>query len=486
MKPAILQNEEKKMNLIMFFVDLIVPISAFLFVMLFLKGTAIDAVALLMSVFTVFVKLFENKIGRFAKYLYSCAMPFWGTWIIIIANDGKFEAMTQAYFLWLLLAIAYYDTSVIKAVSAITLGMSIIGMIIFPDSYFKMHSLIVWIFIGIVYILALIGAFLISGQSFKLFCEVESKNKKTEDLLENVKHAFDDIQESSANIYNSLHSFEQNTQEIAASTEEISISADKQMNEVTGSVTIFNSLNTMIESSQQHVNDTVENMEYLKERNTEGIQSISSLSAQFKENTEATKTTSEGIQILSEKSSLIGDIIESINSIAKQTNLLALNASIEAARAGEAGRGFAVVADEIEALSVQSSDATKKIDTILKDIIQTVEHLNDTIMQSNESINTSNLKLSGTVEIFDAMMSSSKNVIDVTEMLKQDLASIISVKEQLFKSMEELEQISQHSVQTTTEISTSTEEQVAGIESVLAAMEKVQGGIQKLSAILNE
>ncbi len=486
MKPSVLSNQEKLMNLIMFLVNIAVPVAAFIFVMLFLQGTIADAIVLLMAVAACGIRIFEKKLGKIAKYLYACAMPFWGTFVIIIANDGKFGAMTQAYFLWLILSIPYYDTSVIKASVITTLGMNTVGMILFLDSYLLMHNLIVWIFIGIVYLLAAISAFLVATQACKLFVEIESKNEKTEKLLNHVKAAVDDIQESSESIYASLHAFEQNTQEIAVSTEEISNSADRQVEEVNGSVDIFGDLNIMLENSQQLVDDTVENMTYLSERNSKGLLAINSLSEQFKENTEATRITFEGISVLSEKSSLIGGIIDSINKIAQQTNLLALNAAIEAARAGEAGRGFSVVADEIGALSIQSSEATKKIDAILKDIIKTVDSLNDTIQKSNDTMDTSNKKLTDTIEVFDSMMSSSQNVISGTGRLKADLSKITEVKEQLMNSMEELKQISKQSALTTTEISTSTEKQVEGVESILHSMEKVQNGIEKLAVILND
>jgi methyl-accepting chemotaxis protein len=71
------------------------------------------------------------------------------------------------------------------------------------------------------------------------------------------------------------------------------------------------------------------------------------------------------IDHLAEQSKQIGNIIDTISSLADQTNLLALNAAIEAARAGEHGRGFAVVAEEVRNLAQRSRDATEEISNML-------------------------------------------------------------------------------------------------------------------------
>ncbi|GEM_PF-2578008 len=83
-----------------------------------------------------------------------------------------------------------------------------------------------------------------------------------------------------------------------------------------------------------------------------------------------TKETAVTLLELGRHSEQIGNIVETIEKIARQTNLLALNAAIEAAHAGSHGRGFAVVAQEVRALAYQTTHATH-------DIAQTV----DTIQQ---------------------------------------------------------------------------------------------------------
>lgn len=486
MNLAVLKNEEKQMNLIMFIFMDIIPVVAFVYVLLFNGGQTRDAFALSMIGCSLLIKLFEKALGKYAKYLYISILPVMSAATIVVGTPAVFGAMVEAYFLILFMAVPYYNLSVIKVCAASTLIANILAMILFPKAYFAMYTLSIWIFIWMVYALAIVVAVFIVVRAHALFSAVEKKETEEQSLLQNVKTAVGELQQSSTRIYDALHDFEQSTSGIAASTAEISTSANLQIDQVKGSLEIFNDLNDKIVNSEDRVVQTMENIKQLKEKNDEGINAIRELSKKFEENISSTKTASEGVTLLAQKSSSIVEIIESIGQIAKQTNLLALNAAIEAARAGEAGKGFAVVADEINSLSSESASATHKIDTILKDVISSVAEINKVIDNNTVIAMESNDKLEHTIEIFRNMLTSSEEVIAVTDLLRQELENIITIKDRLQQAMQSVEDISQESVQNTTDISASTEEQAAGVENILKYMEDVNSGISQLSSVLND
>lgn len=481
-----IRNEEKFMNRIMFWTNIMIPIVAYAFVMLFLKGGRKDAIVLLMAAATVVTKLCEKRLGKYAKYIYGCIIPVVGAVTIAFANGGHFIAMTHGYFLITVMMIPYYNLSLCLVNAIATVGVNLVAILLFPKGYIAMHPVVGWVFITAVYMLLVAVCMIVSDRTRKMFYNIREGEDDLEKLLKGVEMSAGNIQESCDGINESLHEFKASSEDISASTEIISGSAASQIDKVTGSLDIFNELSEKIILSGQQVEETVQKVNEVKQKNEEGSAAIAELSNKFSENIAATQEAVHGIEILSQKSGQIGNIIESINQIASQTNLLALNAAIEAARAGEAGKGFAVVADEINSLSLESAEATKKIDDILKDVISTI---NDTsrIMNNNSAIvESANGKLDATVDVFRTMLDSSESIIRITGVLQNELNGVADLKDRLLDAMKEVEEVSQNSVDTTTEISASTEEQVAGIEELVSTMDEMKTAVDELNALLKQ
>jgi len=128
------------------------------------------------------------------------------------------------------------------------------------------------------------------------------------------------------------------------------------------------------------------------------------------------------VDSLADASAQIGQIVESIEAIAKQTNLLALNATIEAARAGEAGKGFAVVAGEVKNLANQTAKATDDIRnrishlrTEMSTIVVSMENGAKAVKEGEEVIATTG----------DGMRAIGEQIAGVTSKM-QEIASILS------------------------------------------------------------
>jgi methyl-accepting chemotaxis protein len=158
------------------------------------------------------------------------------------------------------------------------------------------------------------------------------------------------------------------TSEMLATTTQQASGATEQSAAISQATTTVDEIRTIAEqlvSRSQAVADTAQRSVDVSRAGQEMVRETIDGMAQIKARVDIIE---ENILALAERTQQIGEIIDTVNSIATQSNMLALNASVEAARAGEQGKGFAVVAEEVRDLAQRSTQATAQVKAILSDI----------------------------------------------------------------------------------------------------------------------
>ncbi len=205
-------------------------------------------------------------------------------------------------------------------------------------------------------------------------------------LFNGFNKAVENFRELIKEVIQTAHSVNNASLEISGSTEELAAGAQQQsaqagevaaaMEQMTGTV-VRNSQNAARVAETANENGKVA-------RN--GGEVVQSTVSKMKEIAEVVQQSSDTVNRLGKLSGQIGEIVSVIDDIADQTNLLALNAAIEAARAGDEGRGFAVVADEVRKLAERTTEATKQISAMIKDIQRSTGEAVTAIEHGNKEV----------------------------------------------------------------------------------------------------
>jgi methyl-accepting chemotaxis protein len=143
-------------------------------------------------------------------------------------------------------------------------------------------------------------------------------------------------------------------QRLAGSSDQIATSADATAGRAAHAVQIAAQIS-------QHTKAVAAGSAEMDGAMREIARSASAATAVASDAVTVVESTAATVNNLCVSSQEIGEVVQTITTIATQTNLLALNATIEAARAGEAGRGFAVVAGEVQELATETARATDQI-----------------------------------------------------------------------------------------------------------------------------
>jgi twitching motility protein PilJ len=152
--------------------------------------------------------------------------------------------------------------------------------------------------------------------------------------------------------------------------------------------------------------------------------------------------TSKRIKRLGESSQEIGDIVELINGIAEQTNILALNAAIQSASAGGAGRGFAVVADEVQRLAERATNATRRIEILVKNIQADTSEAVDSMESTTSEVVSGARKAEDAGEALVQIESVSKNLSRLIEEISTEAQAQSQTATKVTEQMTQIRDIS--------------------------------------------
>lgn len=401
-----MKDEEKIVNRILFLYILVVGISGWAFVMIFLNGGLRECIFLLSAVAVVFTKLLEKPLGSKAKYVYACIPPVVGAITAAVSctdASAGYVCLTHYYFVATLLLVPYYEQKLIKFSYLVTVIVNAGMMVAFPAGFLKLHSLIGWIFMAIVYTILMAACCFITYRATTLFAMVEQKESDLKNVLGKVKSLSEDLNTAGAALSSVSDNESASAQELASTSEQM-----VERNHALSSKT-DESMGNLSELSEWEsvVADNVEKVEHasedLLERSKENEKFLHDLDKINKEVSQSMEITNEMTQKLSEAVQEIGVTLNLISEISSSTNLLALNASIEAARAGEAGRGFAVVATEVGTLANNTQESLKVVQPVIERVQQGVKQITTQVEENSSKMHTQNEYLANVFQGMNVM-----------------------------------------------------------------------------------
>lgn len=289
--------------------------------------------------------------------------------------------------------------------------------------------------------------------------DLTARAEVTEDMTGAIADSFNAMTDQLSDI---IRKVKDATASVGATSEDVSkltitlanknIEQSRKVNSAIKSIdTMVESIRNVSENAKQSAN--VSEMSRMNAR--EGAEAVQKTNLAMNEIREQINETARSIKRLGESSMEIGNVIQIINDIADRTSILALNASIQAAMAGDAGHGFAVVADEVQRLAESSSNSTKQIEVLVKNIQTEIKNVSTRMDESIGKVVQGSQLADGAHTKLQEIEQVSNQLADLIESISSASSEQVRVSETISTTMQEIGEVSQESSRSSQETATS-------------------------------
>ncbi|MCX8128688.1 MAG: methyl-accepting chemotaxis protein [Clostridia bacterium] len=240
----------------------------------------------------------------------------------------------------------------------------------------------------------------------------------------------------------------------------------------------------------EDASSTINEMEYTSKSSDRVIKNsmeeILEIVSIINEIQESSNGTIEYMDKLDQTSKEIIHILETVSNVSKQTQLLALNAAIESARAGEYGKGFAVVADEIGKLAIDTGEAVKDVNKLIKSIQEEINSVFDVVRTNSLKVEKGVMVSKNIEENLGRIDTSFGRVLNMVNKINSLSSMEVSLTRDVGASIENVERIMHKTEKSVEEVKESVHRQKHSIEDIAEMGGRLNQASKNLTELFEE